>query len=192
MQEQYNNSIIFYTTDLVKDGDTWVICDKDDLNTGLKEIIKHHQYIPSGIKHDRYRITRIIFQKEGTNIILTMDCNRKSIKDIDYKDVLKICKTHDIEFKNQSFGSLVQDIKRKFFDKQHKRIRFSKAKREELYMKFEKKCNCCEKQLQLKQTHIDHVIPLAGGGTNNIENLQILCNECRFEKTQQEREPRIR
>ena len=67
MQEQYNNSIIFYTTDLAKDGDTWVICDKDDLNTELKEIIKHHQYIPSGIKHDRYRITRIIFQKEGTN-----------------------------------------------------------------------------------------------------------------------------
>jgi len=36
MQEQYNNSIIFYTTDLAKDGDTWVICDKDDLNTELK------------------------------------------------------------------------------------------------------------------------------------------------------------
>ena len=55
-------------------------------------------------------------------------------------------------------------------------------------MKFEKKCNCCEKQLQLKRTHIDHVIPLAGGGTNDTENLQKLCKECHFEKTQQEKE----
>jgi hypothetical protein len=55
-------------------------------------------------------------------------------------------------------------------------------------MKFEKKCNCCEKQLQLKQTHIDHVIPLAGGGTNDTENLQILCKERHFEKAQQEKE----
>ena len=107
MQEQYNNSIISYTTDVVKDGDTFVIDNKDDLNTELIEIIRHHQYIPSGIKHDRYIITRIIFQKDGRSIILTLDCNRKSIRDIDYKDVLKICKTHDIEFKNQSFGSLV-------------------------------------------------------------------------------------
>ena len=88
--------------------------------------------------------------------------------------------------KNQNLGALVQEIRNHFYNTATKRIKFTKSKRQELYIKFDKKCNCCAKELNIKETHIDHIKPLAGGGTNDELNLQILCKECHFEKTQEE------
>lgn len=42
------------------------------------------------------------------------------------------------------------------------------------------RCAACKKTL--KQYHADHVIPLARGGTNYIENIQILCPSCNSKK----------
>jgi 5-methylcytosine-specific restriction protein A len=39
-----------------------------------------------------------------------------------------------------------------------------------------------------KAFDIDHIIPLAEGGTNEQNNLQVLCKKCHFEKTQTEHE----
>ena len=52
-----------------------------------------------------------------------------------------------------------------------KRIKFAKIKREELW----KCCKHCEEEVDIKDTHIDHIIPLATGGNNDDSNLQILC-----------------
>ena len=35
---------------------------------------------------------------------------------------------------------------------------------------------------------IDHIIPLVVGGTNEIDNLQILCKPCHFSKSKSEQE----
>ena len=40
--------------------------------------------------------------------------------------------------------------------------------------------------MTLKQCQIDHIKPLASGGTNTEANLQALRRECHFEKTQEE------
>ena len=47
-------------------------------------------------------------------------------------------------------------------------------------------CVSCNKKLTLKSINIDHIIPLACGGTNEPENLQILCKKCHFSKTKEE------
>lgn len=42
------------------------------------------------------------------------------------------------------------------------------------------KCNCC--QADLVKYHIDHVVPVARGGTDYPENLQLLCPACNWRK----------
>ena len=42
--------------------------------------------------------------------------------------------------------------------------------------------------MSLKQCQIDHIKPLASGGNNNDTNLQCICRECHFEKTQEEKD----
>ena len=63
-----------------------------------------------------------------------------------------------------------------------------KGKRQELYIKYDKKCNCCQIEFEFKQIHIDHIKPLASGGNNDDINLQILCKECHFEKSKDEQQ----
>ena len=194
MEDQYNNSIVIYNRGHDDNWDPLEIYhdNKHDLFHILHDIIKYHNYIPTKIKHDKHAITRIIFEKEERNIILTIDINHNNLRELNYKDLIKLCNTHKIEFRNQTFGALVQEIRREYFDDTCKRIKFTKAKREELYIKFNKKCNCCAKELTIKETQIDHVQPLASGGTNDDINLQVLCRECHFEKnTRRTIEPRI-
>lgn len=39
-------------------------------------------------------------------------------------------------------------------------------------------CACCGKKLTVKSMTIEHIIPLLRGGTNDFENLTILCYDC--------------
>lgn len=43
------------------------------------------------------------------------------------------------------------------------------------------KCACCAIGVKRK-FHVDHIVPLAGGGSNSAENLQILCQPCNNKK----------
>lgn len=44
------------------------------------------------------------------------------------------------------------------------------------------KCKFCESKLPAK-FETDHIVPLFQGGTNGLENLQALCNNCHGDKT---------
>lgn len=48
-----------------------------------------------------------------------------------------------------------------------------------LFSKSNNKCSICKKDNWLT---IDHIIPLSQGGSNNPDNLQILCGECNQKK----------
>lgn len=43
------------------------------------------------------------------------------------------------------------------------------------------KCACCGDSIKTK-SHIDHIVPIALGGTNDILNIQILCPTCNTKK----------
>lgn len=66
---------------------------------------------------------------------------------------------------------------------QKKRQEFSKkyqaSRRRLLLEKYEYRCVACG---GCKDLQIDHIIPLAKGGTNNEENLQVLCATCNKSK----------
>lgn len=213
MDEKYNNSIIIYnnkTEQIIQETkdilvprvgvwdplqmllepanitvDKTIFVEKNDLNEELDKIIAHHNHIPTKLKHREYSVIRIIFEKEGRNIILSSDVNTAT-KNITYHDIVHLCGKHGVEFKNQTFGALIQDIRKKRRDEQSSRIKLKKDKRIELLEKFNKKCNCCEKSITNNQFQIDHIKPLAAGGDNSDENLQVLCKDCHYEKTKEE------
>lgn len=50
----------------------------------------------------------------------------------------------------------------------------------DLYKKFDHKCNYCG---ALSDLSVDHILSIKMGGTNALENLQILCMPCNRKKS---------
>ena len=101
--------------------------------------------------------------------------------------VQELCKTFNIEFRNQSYNGLISEVRKDFYDNTTKRHKFTKVEREAFFEKSQK-CNQCEKEVNIKSFHLDHIKALGNGGTNETENIQILCIPCHLDKTNCERE----
>ncbi len=65
--------------------------------------------------------------------------------------------------------------------KRNRKSRDIRKKREKL-LKLDPFCKYCRKALDLENSTLDHVIPLAKGGSNKMDNLAVACNECNFNK----------
>ena len=90
-------------------------------------------------------------------------------------------KKHKVEWKNQTFTSFVYQLKKQFYESKNIRHTFTKEERTSFFND-QSNCESCKKKLTMKGFHIDHIVPLACGGTNEKINLQILCQPCHFEK----------
>lgn len=65
--------------------------------------------------------------------------------------------------------------------------RIRDRKRHELWLESGGKCQSCERAVFGKgEIHLDHIVPLSQGGTDDDDNLQILCVPCHEEKTKAE------
>jgi 5-methylcytosine-specific restriction endonuclease McrA len=56
--------------------------------------------------------------------------------------------------------------------------KLNKNKKQQVLQR-DKKCLVCG---TLENLTVDHIIPRSKGGTNHIENLQTLCNDCNHKK----------
>ncbi len=90
---------------------------------------------------------------------------------INYKVVKDLCKKNDIEFKNQSFVSVINQLKDIFFGDANKRAKFDEKFRNSILNKYKNKCNICKNKVD--EFHIDHIMPLSAGGSNELNNLQV-------------------
>ena len=170
--------------DLVNYEKATIIYAKSNLNLELDEIIEHYNYIPDITNH-RYTITQIKFKKDDKDIILVIDPNIEH--GMTFKDVRQLCNNAEIEFRNQSFSHLIKELKVRFLDSKPQRHQPTKEERQILLDKADGCCELCKKVIK-KAFDIDHIIPLAEGGSNEHANLQVLCKPCHFEKTQTEHE----
>ena len=69
-------------------------------------------------------------------------------------------------------------------DKEHQTAwRRSRKKAFEIYGSKCLRCGAVDKTLV-----VDHVLPISFGGNKNVENLQVLCQDCHRWKTRKERE----
>ena len=44
------------------------------------------------------------------------------------------------------------------------------------------KCPVCQKGIDYKEAHLEHIIPLAKGGPHDDNNLRVTCKTCNLEK----------
>ena len=65
---------------------------------------------------------------------------------------------------------------------QNGRIQFKELTRHYIFQKFRYRCADCGATNKETTLHIDHIKPLARGGTNHISNLQVLCERCNLVK----------
>jgi hypothetical protein len=69
------------------------------------------------------------------------------------------------------------------FDQSSKRIMFSEFEKHSIASSHDYKCKNCQIDLVDREFDIDHLVPLAFGGKNEIANLQALCKPCHKNKT---------
>lgn len=63
------------------------------------------------------------------------------------------------------------------------RIRIPPEVRKYVFTRNKYQCQSCGQTKLEAELTIDHIIPLARGGTNDISNLQTLCRTCNQKKT---------
>ena len=62
------------------------------------------------------------------------------------------------------------------------RIQIPPSVREYVFKRNNYQCQSCGKNKQQAKLTIDHIIPLAKGGSNDMSNLQTLCFKCNRQK----------
>jgi hypothetical protein len=110
-------------------------------------------------------------QKKGAYILI----------DVRMLDDYKMHSMTDAEFRKYITGML-NDEKNWLFDPSEAWKEWNTIKNrisEDIYARDGKKCRQCGTTIDLIVTHI---IPLARGGTNDPDNLQVLCRSCNAER----------
>ena len=157
----------------------YIIVEDANLNDYFKDFVKMKNYVPKVQMRGKTCIQQIQYKRsDGTSVYIQADANYCTPW-VTWNDVKELCEKLDIPFVNQGIGSLIKA----YYDK------FTKPKREELdksklKMSYTKcvKCGSCE------NIQIDHIKPLANGGTNAESNLQALCKKCHYSKSKEEKE----
>ena len=62
------------------------------------------------------------------------------------------------------------------------RINIPQSVRKYVLQRNDYQCQSCGKRDKETQLNIDHIVPLAKGGSNDISNLQVLCRRCNSQK----------
>lgn len=83
-----------------------------------------------------------------------------------------------VEYKNGTVGERCDNS-----SSNTKRKQFSQDERMTVYNKDKGRCAICGRFISYEEFTIDHIIPLAKGGTNEMKNLQCACNKCNLIKS---------
>src|SRR5579884_3856751 len=79
-------------------------------------------------------------------------------------------------------GVFVYLLTRWFSPGEQKRKKLPKSQRERIWKRDHGHCYNCGRKVPLGWAHIDHIIPLSRGGSNDDDNLAVMCPECNTRK----------
>lgn len=170
-----------------------IIYNKNSLNDLHKEFMNKMGKVCKLTKVRKTTIIKMQYTKYKANknrsaVVFHMYADTNDYtQDINHKVVKELCDLTKTKFSNQTFPSLVRELKTQFFNTKVERKRFTKDERQTMINKIKICQNVeCEKVLKLGNCEIDHIKPLSAGGLDHISNLQLLCKECHYDKTNEE------
>lgn len=158
-----------------------VIYDSQDLINELKEYVNITHDTPHIKYHTITQVGKLILKNKCQLVI--SGCFTEGL---DWEEVKQICEQNDIVFYNQSFGTLLSQLRDKFYST--RRATFSKDVRNKILEEQSGKCKTCKDIIGEAKFDIDHIKPISAGGTNERENLQALCQSCHREKCRAEKD----
>ena len=138
------------------------------------------------IKAEKSNIKKFEYKINKKHYYIVIDPNDLSI--INWKKIKAMCEKHEVPFRNQTFLSFIKEVRTNLINKKSERHLFTNEERYNIFNTSSKKCRICEESIKSKHYEIDHIKALKNGGTNDINNLQLLCKSCHKEKTLREKE----
>lgn len=163
------------------------ILNKSHIFEEYKEYILTYKTEPK-VRCKEGRVVYMCYHNENDErVVINCDTNygKCAMDKVGYERLQTECLKNDIKYTNQGIGTIVNQLldryngveKREYLSKEHKKI-------------IKQKSNglCANCQLSSKIYEYDHIKPLSSGGTNDLENFQILCPSCHQEKTTKEQQ----
>ena len=138
--------------------------------------------------HEKAKIAFRSTSTDKKNITHRFSCNPNFLEGFPHEAVEQVCKAVNIPFHNQGLGALALELCKE----KRAEVPVPLESKEKLFEEQEGKCAnpSCQTEIILcgKSCHCDHIIPRADGGSNDLDNLQLLCVTCHLEKCAEEKE----
>jgi 5-methylcytosine-specific restriction enzyme A len=139
------------------------------------ELENFHNICSTNCKEEKHLERDFKIVKRKTKTYLCADCKYLWVAEIESNK-------KDVEGINYLCCPNCGSIIKKFKLKKIKRKAFTKSIRHEVFKRDNYKCKECGVPNKKAILHIDHIIPLAKGGTDELDNLQTLCEACNISK----------
>ena len=113
---------------------------------------------------------------------MCIDATKK--ESYNYEQLKRIADANNVPYVNGGMGSLILSVLKQ--NGKHARESLNTEQRKQFFDQYNNKCALC--QLVCPKLHIDRIVPLGSGGSNDLVNLQPLCPSCHSKKTVEENE----
>lgn len=155
---------------------------KSNLSMEIIEFIRFYKDIPK-VRNIRNSIVEIQFFNEDDKVVVIC-CDINFAKNIDYLQMKRVAEQNKITYINNGVGFVIGKIIEN--SKICVRKTFTEQEKKDLIIQYKNCCAICKSKTS--EFEIDHIMPLACGGSNEIENIQPLCIDCHKTKTSEEQE----
>lgn len=160
-------------------------------NTIKKELLTLYKLFKVQLSTENMKLSgnkMIYAYLEMYNIHMYADVNYDENTDVSYKDVWELCLKLKIPFNNQAVQNIMLEKERMFINEKLKRVELAEKTKQQLLDECENKCENCKKVLVKGEYEFHHIDPRVNGGSNNEDNIQVLCVSCHYDITQRQKD----
>ncbi len=159
-----------------------IILNQPSCEDTMMRFVCEHQIQPR-ISISNNRRTGFSYKNKDDETVNVV-CDANYGNDIEYEQLRNVATQSEIIYINEGIGSVLCHLIAKSM--RENRAYLTEKDKRELIEDQSFKCRICD--CPCAKFEIDHIKPLANGGTNNVENLQAICSNCHTEKTVEEKE----